>query len=153
MNVNEEQIKNYLGLFRILFSEEEIKEIIKGEDSEFVKTVVDKIDKFLAQTFKEIKMKDKCKSVKIYYVMDMKELKGLKKIILDNKDYEILNNPEIQDPHKKIFDKYLGLLSKDDKKEGYYIGVFEDVKGSTVRTVSGVINWHKIIWRNKSING
>ncbi len=139
MKATEEQIKHYLGLFRILFSEEEIKNIKEDEEKKFTKTVIDKIDKFLAETFKEIKMKDKCNAITIYYVLKNKKIAKVKKIPLDKEDYETLNNPKIQDKHKNIFDKHLELLSKDDKKTGYYIGVFENVKGETVKTVAGSV--------------
>ena len=79
--MTEEQIKNYLGVFRILFSKNEIKEISKGEEKEFVKVVVDKIDKFLVETYKEIKVKDYYNSLTIYYVMDMKKIKKIKKFL------------------------------------------------------------------------
>jgi hypothetical protein len=138
--MTEEQIKNYLGVFRILFSKEEIKKIAEGEEKEFVKVVVDKIDKFLAETFKEIKIKDKYTSLTMYYVLDMKKLKKIKKFPLDKNDYEILNNPKAQDQYNKVFNKYLELLGDNNKKTGYYIGVFEDKKGEVIKTVSGVVD-------------
>lgn len=139
MKATEEQIKHYLGLFKILFSEEEIKNIKEGEDKAFTKTVIDKIDKFLAETFKEIKMKDKCNTITIYYVLKNKKMAKVKKIPLDKEDYETLYNPKFQDKHKNIFEKHLELLSTDDKKSGYYIGVFENVKGETVKSVAGTV--------------
>ncbi len=139
MKVNEEQIKDFLGAFKILFSDQEIKDIILGEDKEFIKTVVDKIDKFLAQTFKEIKLKEQFSAVTMYYVLKTKKLKKLEKFPLDTEDVEILNNKTIREPHKKIFDKYLELLTRDNKEAGYYIGVFENLEGETVRTTVGVI--------------
>jgi len=139
MKVNEEQIKDFLGAFKILFSDQEIKDIILGEEKEFIKTVVDKIDKFLAQTFKEIKLKEQVNAVTIYYVPETKKLEKMKKFPLDTEDIQTLNNSEIQEPHKKIFDKYLELLSRDNKKAGHYIGVFENIEGKTVRTTAGVM--------------
>ena len=128
MKASEEQIKDFLGLFKILFSGEELKEIKEDKDKEFVKTVVNKIDGFLTETFKEIKIMEKCKYIKIYYIADMKKLKQIKEIELDRDDHKVINNKIIHDSHKKIFEKYLKLLSDEGEGNGYYIGVFEDVK-------------------------
>lgn len=134
--MTEEQIKNYLGVFRILFSEEEIKNIAKSEEKEFVKVVVNKIDKFLTETFKEIKIKDRYKSLTIYSVVDMKKLKKIKIFSLVKSDYDILNDLTIQDSYNKIFNKYLESLNKNDKKASHYVGVFENKKGKVVKTVA-----------------
>lgn len=138
--MTEEQIKKYLGVFRILFSKEEIKKIASGEEKEFVKTVVGKIDGFLAETFKEIKIKDKYTSLTIYYVVGMKKLKNVKKIPLCKDDCELLNNPEVKDSYNRVLNKYLKSLENVNKKTGYYIGVFENKKGEVVKTVSSVVD-------------
>lgn len=138
--MTEEQIKNYLGVFRILFSKDEIKKVAKGEEKEFVKVVVNKIDNFLAETFKEIKIKDKFTSLTVYYVVGMKKLKNVKKIFLSKDDHKLLNNPEVKDSYNKVLNKYLDSLENADKKSGYYIGVFESKKGEVVKTVSGIVD-------------